>query len=145
MPVRTERCVCSMLGFNQSILMTRDLIAVGRKCLSMYVVFASVNGLLTETPMEAMRARGVKGNEEVLTRRRYTSKSEARQIRRKAKCGGVTKCTGGNSCDEVWLHEPLFETNLTRTSSTPQRLLRKDMMVSMAWTYSAVASTTFRM
>ncbi|PVF95043.1 hypothetical protein CPB86DRAFT_605415 [Serendipita vermifera] len=61
---------------------------------------ANQNRELAENMCRSMRARGVLGNEEVLTRRLYNSKSEAARIRRKAKCGGVTKCASTFSCDE---------------------------------------------
>jgi len=47
-----------------------------------------------------MRARGINGNEEVLTRRPYLSKQEANQIRSKSMCNGRTICVAGLSCDE---------------------------------------------
>lgn len=56
-----------------------------------------------------MRARGINGNEEILTRRPVPSDPQLReqengQIRSKAKCNGVTDCQTsitGESCDEV--------------------------------------------
>ncbi|KAK2807967.1 hypothetical protein FQN50_005209 [Emmonsiellopsis sp. PD_5] len=52
----------------------------------------------------SMRARGIKGNEEILTRRKYPKDKKERKreehiIRSKAKCVG-RKCPPGQSCDE---------------------------------------------